>query len=161
MAARALESIKAEATPAAAQKEALDYPQPRVALGRSLLGLATSCIDLSDGLASDLAHILDRSGVGAEVELGRLPASEDLCELQDEHRWRLQLAGGDDYELCFTVPPESARRLEQISESCNIPLTVIGRIVDQGGLQIKSHDGVPFEPGPTGYVHFAGRGGSA
>ena len=88
----------------------LDRPTPRVAAGLALRGLASAAIDISDGLAQDLGHILSSSGVGAELELGRLPVSASLLDFHkdDTARWALQLSGGDDYELCFTASPAEA-----------------------------------------------------
>lgn len=156
VAARALEIIQAGREPAAMQRKALDYPQPRVDLGQSLAGLATSCIDLSDGLAADLVHILDQSGVGAEIELGRLPVHEGLAGLTDQERWRLQLSGGDDYELCFTVPADSTPELNRISDACDIELTPVGTIVQGSGLELKTEDGASYDLASTGYIHFSG-----
>ena len=105
LAALALRQIKAGLEPAAAARLALEFPVPRLELGTALCGLASDCIDVSDGLAADLGHILDRSGVGAVLDLGAMPVAPPLSELPDTERWALQLGGGDDYELCFTVPP--------------------------------------------------------
>ena len=94
----------------------LDRPIPRVAAGQRLPGLASACIDLSDGLLADLAHVCHRSGVGAEVELPALPASAGLLQLEPATRWPLQACGGDDYELCFTATP---RHRETILQAMN------------------------------------------
>ena len=84
----------------------LDWPMPRIALGLELIALAHSAIDISDGLLGDLAHICERSGVGAKVEYSAVPCSSDLRPLRDQARVsRAILAGGDDYELCFTAAP--------------------------------------------------------
>ncbi|RKW98580.1 hypothetical protein D9B85_13515, partial [Corynebacterium diphtheriae] len=77
----------------------LDYPTPRCALGAALKGLANSMIDVSDGLAQDLGHILKASDVGAKLQLENLPLSTALHALNDEQKWQYALAGGDDYEF--------------------------------------------------------------
>ena len=87
----------------------LHAPEPRIALGQELLGLAHAAIDISDGLLADLGHILERSGVGAEVEFSSLPAHPAVAaRLPHAALQRCLLAGGDDYELCFTAAPERA-----------------------------------------------------
>ena len=95
----------------------LDRPTPRVALGLALRGLAHAAIDVSDGLAADLTHVLDASRVGAEIDMTRLPCSSALRRATPDaaHRARWQLAGGDDYELCFTVPRRAQARIVQRS----------------------------------------------
>ena len=137
----------------------LDRPTPRIAAGIALRDLATAAIDLSDGLVADLGHILQRSGVGAELDLGRLPTSRTLAEhFPDEHaRWRLQLSGGDDYELCFAASPAHALAIEQALAACDTPASVIGRITAGQGLRLTTPDGEDFEPGPrAGFQHFQG-----
>jgi thiamine-monophosphate kinase len=154
-AARALQLMQNGQQPEPSDKAALEYPEPRLGLGRSLLGLATACIDLSDGLAADLGHILEQSGAGAVIELEQLPCPDSLAKQPDEIRWPLQLAGGDDYELCFTIPGDAASRLAGISESCGLALTVIGTIVAQPGLVLKTRHGGVFDLASSGYRHFA------
>ena len=138
----------------------LDRPSPRVDVGLAIIELATSAIDLSDGLRADLGHILARSGVGAEIDLGRLPTSVTLAEhFSDEAaRWRLQLAGGDDYELCFTAPASNALAIEQALAGCDTFATVIGRITREPGLRCLAPSGEEFAPGPDeGFAHFGGQ----
>jgi len=137
----------------------LDRPTPRIAAGIALRDLASAAIDLSDGLLADLGHVLQRSGVGAELDLGRLPTSRTLAEhFPDEHaRWRLQLSGGDDYELCFTASPAHALAIEQALAACDTPATVVGRITAGNGLRMTTPDGEQFDAGPRdGFEHFAG-----
>jgi len=153
-AARALQMILNGERPEPAGRAALEFPVPRLGLGRSLVGKATACIDLSDGLAADLGHILDQSGIGAVIELDRLPCPESFAELQEEQRWQLQLAGGDDYELCFTVPPGVVPQLGQAIDSRDAELTTIGTIVTEPGLLFERADGSPFELSNSGYRHF-------
>lgn len=133
-------------------KKRLDYPTPRCALGQTLNGLANSMIDVSDGLAQDLGHILKASQVGAEIELNRLPIDTALQHLPKQEQWKLALAGGDDYELCFTISPENYAKLLQ--QKLDVHITKIGQItttpqlrfVQNGQAQILEFQG---------YQHFA------
>ncbi len=139
-------------------KQRLDYPAPRLALGQQLRGVATACIDVSDGLAADLGHILSASGVGARLAAGDLPASEPIRALSFEKRVRYQLTGGDDYELCFTLPPEHRADLAQLAEHADVPLTVMGEITPSAGLVVTDPDGHPLDPAMFGgFDHFAGK----
>ena len=157
-AAHALKNLQRDEVPDPSDRAALEFPVPRLELGHALVGLATACIDISDGLLADLGHILEQSGTGAEVELDKLPCPESLKGLDEEERWSLQLAGGDDYELCFTVAPESAAELAEISRSFGIKLTIIGAINDRQGLEFKTSSGELYEPGFAAYQHFKGQG---
>ena len=135
----------------------LDRPTARIDAGLALRDLATSAIDISDGLLADLGHVLERSGVGAELDLGRLPTSRTLADhFPDEQvRWPLQLSGGDDYELCFTAAPAHAFAIEQAMAACAVPATVIGRITREPGLRLHMPDGGEFDSGPQpGFQHF-------
>ncbi len=129
------------------------YPEPRVALGRSLRGIASAAIDISDGLLADLGHICRRSGVAARVDSRTLPLSPALrSELAPTDAMRCALGGGDDYELCFTVPPE---RLEQIRHWLDQGrISLIGEITAGSGLQVCNTQGVWGVPEPSGYRHF-------
>ncbi len=124
-------------------------PEPRVAIGRALRGAATACIDVSDGLAGDLGKLCAASGVGAALEGGRLPVSTDLVACTgDGQARRYLLAGGDDYELLFTLPPG----VEPPAVD-GVPLTRIGVIVAKPGL---TQDGVPLPRDLAhGFDHFA------
>jgi thiamine-monophosphate kinase len=136
----------------------LDRPTPRVDVGIALRGLARAAIDVSDGLAADLGHVLVASNVGAELELGRLPTSVPLAEQfpEERERWRLQLAGGDDYELCFVAPAAQAFAIEQALAACDTHATVVGRIVGGAGLSLRTPDGEAFALPDAGFDHFAG-----
>jgi len=156
---------------------ALHRPQPRIALGLALRGIASSAIDVSDGLLADLGHILDASQVGAEIELAALPVSavlrarltppglplsgEESCCPPDKGGLRgvelfqqCVLSGGDDYELCFTVPAARRAELPCIAARLNLPLTRIGNIVAGRGCIVHDAAGNPFNIGVGGYDHF-------
>ena len=129
----------------------LERPQPRVALGRSLLGSAHAAIDLSDGLAGDLGHVLERSGSGADLDVDSVPAHECLAGLDPLERASCVLAGGDDYELAFTAPPAARAAVEAAGRACGVPVARIGRITEAPGLRLRSS--VPL-PSLAPYDHF-------
>jgi thiamine-monophosphate kinase len=132
----------------------LHQPQPRVALGLALRGIANSAIDISDGLLADLGHILERSNVGAELNYASIPAVY-ISEQADDIVQRCVLAGGDDYELCFTAPTEYRTEIEKISARLALPLARIGKIIDGDGCTVHSTDGSVMQIKDTGYDHFA------
>lgn len=135
----------------------LHRPTPRVAAGLALRGLAHACIDVSDGLLADLGHVLAASGVGARVELARLPTSAALAAAFGETgRWPLQLAGGDDYELCFTAAPEQHEAIAAALAAVDTLAQVFGRITATPGLQVIAADGRAYVPARSGYQHFSG-----
>ena len=158
-AANALRMLREQLTPCSRDLRALEYPAPRLALGRAIRGLATACIDVSDGLLADLGHILEQSGKGAEIDLEALPPVDSLADLDAEQRWQLQLAGGDDYELCFTISPADAGRLDAISGKIGVPLSIIGKITASGTVLRKAGGG-RFSPSAEGYQHFADSSGA-
>ena len=132
----------------------LHHPQPRSALGLALLGVANSCIDVSDGLAGDLGHILRASGVGAELDLQAVPCIPFLSTALDLPMMQLAvLAGGDDYELCFTAPTEQSAHIQSISASLGLPLTCIGRITKGMGLHV-TYQAKNLPLTAEGYDHF-------
>lgn len=134
--------------------ERLEQPTPRVVAGMALRGVASSGLDLSDGLASDLGHILRASGVGAQIELDRLPLPQALLAQPDALRWQLALAGGDDYELCFTVPEAQRGVLATALANAGVNITEIGRIV-AGAPQIEwLYRGEPVSLVLNGWDHF-------
>ena len=146
-----------EAGNAAVLRARLARPTPRVVVGRALAGLAHACVDVSDGLLADLGHICGRSGVGAEIELARLPASPALraAYADDELRAALQAAGGDDYELCFSASTAAREAVARALEQAGTTGTRIGRITDGDGVRALAADGSPWRPFRGGYVHFA------
>jgi thiamine-monophosphate kinase len=195
----------------------LHQPQPRVALGLALRGVANSAIDISDGLLADLGHILERSKVGAEIQFDALPCpvamgKDELSALISDYSqeqnplqlsldrgrakpappltakgslrssgeptgvllagarggwdgfWvndvsellqRCILAGGDDYELCFTAPAEYRAEIESISATLALPLTRIGKITTGSGCTLRAADGSMMQIKEMGYDHFA------
>ena len=131
----------------------LNRPAPRVAVGAALRGLAHAAIDLSDGLAGDLGHILVTSGVGAEIRADKLPMSPAFKALSEpEARVELQVSGGDDYELCVCLAPADVATLRT---RLDVPLTEIGRIVRGKSLAILDAKGKKMAIEPFGYRHFS------
>jgi thiamine-monophosphate kinase len=130
-------------------------PSPRISEGMILRAIASSAIDISDGLVADLGHILEASHVGAVLEVDRLPLSAALEEIKDRrYSWELALAGGDDYELCFTLPSEHQAVLESKRSDFACTVSCIGRIEAERGLRCIEHDGTPYIPQGAGYRHF-------
>ncbi len=131
----------------------LNRPVPRVAVGKVLRGLAHAAIDLSDGLAGDLSHILEASGVGAEVRANKLPMSQAFKALSEpDTRLELQVSGGDDYELCVCLPPTE---VETLRKKLDVPLTEIGRVVKGKDLIVLDARGKKLAVQPYGYRHFS------
>jgi len=136
-------------------RERLDRPTPRVEAGRGLLGIANACIDVSDGLLADLGHVCTASGVGAEIELERLPASPALARFPVATRWPWQAGGGDDYELCFSAPPERRDAVRQALQDAATPATRIGRIVAGEVVRALDPAGAEWRSPRGGYAHFS------
>lgn len=129
-------------------------PTPRVKLGGAIRELASSCIDLSDGLAVDLGHILKRSGVAAQIEADKVPVSVIAQSLLGEKGAAQQaLSGGDDYELCFTAPKILAKSIAQAAQTTNTPVTCIGEIHQGAGLAF-TYRGTAMDWHPEGFMHF-------
>lgn len=141
---------------AACLRERMERPVPRIGPGRDLVGLASAAIDVSDGLAGDLGHIIERSNVGMRLDVGRLPASEALAATLDgAARARAILSGGDDYELCFTVPPQRLAELRARADGWDCRCTEIGEIEAEPGLRCRWADGRPLLLEHAGHDHFA------
>jgi thiamine-monophosphate kinase len=133
----------------------LHEPQPRVALGERLRGVASAAIDVSDGLAGDLGHILERSGAGAVVDYALIPRDACFEELKnDELEKRCVLSGGDDYELLFTARPADREKIESLGRELGLALTPIGSIVNGAKLDVLDAQGraMTFQ---GGFDHFA------
>lgn len=133
--------------------ERLERPWPRVEAGLALRGVAHAAIDISDGLIADLGHILDASAVGAVVQVERLPLSPAFRAVAGD-AWDVALSSGDDYELCFTVPPDRTDAVEAAARDLGVPCTCIGVIDRQPGLRLVRDDGAAFVPAGRGYEHF-------
>lgn len=134
----------------------LKMPQPRVELGIALRGLATSAIDISDGLLADLGHILEHSKVGAEIQYALLPAHQALQPwLANDWARNCLLAGGDDYELCFTATQARRGEIEPVSQHLGLKLSHIGNITGDSGLHLLDDAGQRMPTKSRGYDHFA------
>lgn len=134
----------------------LDRPRPRLAAGMALRGLASAAIDISDGLAGDLNHILESSGVGASVNVDRLPLSPVMrSRRKGDSGLELALSFGDDYELCFTLADSMRSELEQKLDRFGCEVTEIGEVNKQPGLEFQHDDGRSFKPRPA-HDHFRG-----
>jgi thiamine-monophosphate kinase len=127
-------------------------PLPRLALGQALRGLAHAAIDISDGLVADLGHVVEASGVGAEVWADFLPLSEAARDLQGARE--AALSGGDDYELLFTAPSRQRNAIEQLGAKFSLALTRIGHISAQPGLRVLDADGAEVAVVRSGWRHF-------
>ncbi len=132
----------------------LERPTPRIALGLALRGMATSAIDISDGLLGDLAHVLRASGVGARVEADAVPASPTLAAQPRERRRQCQLAGGDDYELLFTAPPSMRTDVARAAARAATRVTRIGVIDTSQSLLVVDADGHDVASGFSSFQHF-------
>jgi thiamine-monophosphate kinase len=146
----------------------MEQPTPRVALGMALRAVANAAIDVSDGLLGDLGHILKRSGVGAEIDTAwlqaagsfgdaRLPAgiTQVLADLPWNKRLEFALAGGDDYELCFTAPVNQRELVHAAAWETHTPVTRIGRITHEPGLVVRDPQGQPLAKRFASFDHFA------
>jgi thiamine-monophosphate kinase len=141
----------------------LEKPKPRVALGQALVGVASAAIDVSDGLLADLGHIAERSGCAASVKLVQLPHLKELAGSGEQYDAELrrialecQLAGGDDYELCFTASGTQSLAIGRIATQLELPLWCIGEMVagPTGEVTVLDPDGKPVEFERKGYDHF-------
>lgn len=141
-------------TELAAASERLHSPAPRVELGMALAGIAHAAIDVSDGLTGDLKHILNRSGLGATLNIDALPAGPMLARQSLELRRRFTQAGGDDYELCFTASPERRDAVLAASASCGVVVTRVGAIEREAGLRLVDASGQPLAASAASFDHF-------
>ena len=147
-----LSQAKADSDPLL--RERLDRPTPRLALGRALRGIAHACVDVSDGLLADIGHVCEASGVGVQVEIDALPASDALRSVFDRQtRHGLQATGGDDYELCFTASPDARDAIEAAARDTATVVTRIGAIVATPGVMARTVEGAWSAPA-AGWVHF-------
>ncbi|MFC0308522.1 thiamine-phosphate kinase [Gallibacterium trehalosifermentans] len=131
-------------------------PTPRVLMGMELAGIANAAIDLSDGLISDLQHILDRSQCGAVIELDKLPLSEQLLrQYPPEQALQFALAGGEDYELCFTVSEPQREKMERTLKYLGVAYHCIGQIRANKQLQFTQHHQPVEVTVSHGFDHFS------
>ncbi|WP_027213179.1 thiamine-phosphate kinase [Burkholderia sp. WSM2232] len=141
-------------------RRALERPEPRIALGLALRGVAHAALDISDGLAGDLQHILERSKVRATVDADAVPRSPALGKLPLDTQRRCALAGGDDYELCFTAPPAAREAVENAGHKADVPLSRIGTIsalqtaADRPAIDWRDAAGAPLTLTLQGFDHF-------
>ncbi len=136
----------------------LNRPEPRVELGMMVSACCKCAIDISDGLAADLGHILEASQCGATVNIDAIPLSHQLVEFslnRDEVDWNRVLSGGDDYELCLVVEPGNENNLMQIASQIALPLTRIGVIEQHGSLAFVDQAGKKYLLDQAGYEHFS------
>lgn len=127
------------------------YPQPQLALGQALLGIATAAIDISDGLLADLGHVLTASGVGARLDYKRLPLARASEHLPAEQVLLAALCGGEDYQLCFTVPEQQRQAMTALTT--RFSLTAIGEIIEGGGVTFEPQ--LPYHlKSDLGFKHF-------
>ncbi len=131
----------------------LERPTPRVRLGERLLGVATSAIDVSDGLVGDVRHILRASGVGAVIKWGCVPRSSVLLRQPMHVQQHCALTGGDDYELLFTAPPGRRAQVAAAAEAI-VPVTRIGAITATADLAVLDERAAPVDTGAGAYDHF-------
>ena len=137
-----------------AVRVAMEQPQPRIALGVALRGVATSAIDISDGLLGDIGHLLRRSNAGALLDVDALPRSAVLAAQTRALQRECLLAGGDDYELLFTAPPGRAAAVHAASAQGKIAVTRIGRIEAEPGLRLVDGRGEPVANTYSSFDHF-------
>ena len=143
-----------------AARTRLEQPTPRVALGQALRGIATSAIDVSDGLLGDLGHVLRQSGVGARIEAAQAVQllAAGACgatALSTDAQLELVFAGGDDYELVFTAPPSSAQSVQAAAAASGTPVTRIGCIEAEAGLRLVDAQGALLQRNYASFDHFA------
>jgi thiamine-monophosphate kinase len=135
---------------------ALHTPHPQVALGLALRGIANSAIDISDGLLADLGHILDRSELGAEIYFDKLPRSATMQKkLPHPVAQQCLLAGGDDYQLCFTAPAALHEQVLKAGKNTHVVLTCIGHMTIANSLTLFDTNNRPMHIHTKGFDHFA------
>lgn len=127
------------------------YPEPRMALGIALRGIANACMDISDGLLGDISHICKASGVSATLHADRLPLSD--AAKAESITTELAATGGDDYELLFTVPKKKEKKLAALSEKLGLSLTRIGEITEGNGVKLLDEDGKTLDFKQQGWQH--------
>ena len=155
--ALALQQGRAEAAgiESSALLRCLNRPVPRVKLGQGLRGIATACIDISDGLVADSGHIAESSSVGIEIDMEAVPLADGYSiYLAAGGDPGLALGGGDDYELCFTLPESRLPEAILLGSSLGIPIQPIGRVTEGRGVVVLQVNDEPYESKSSGYKHF-------
>lgn len=140
----------------ATTRAALEWPQPQVALGMALRGVAHAAVDLSDGLLQDLGHILTASRLGARLEVDSMPVAAAVAALEDAPRRRAVLGGGDVYQLCFTASAAQRDAVQAAARAVGVQVTRVGQTLAQAGLQVLDGRGRPLTDLPGGFDHFPG-----
>lgn len=152
-------TVSLEATYFEAARLRMERPTPRIELGLALRGVANAAIDVSDGLLGDLGHILQRSQVGAVIETAWVQDSAAISDAMQSvvfnKRLDFALAGGDDYELLFTAPPDQADEVLEAGEQCGVSITCIGRITPVAGVHVLDLQGLPMSRRFASFDHFA------
>lgn len=133
----------------------LERPEPRLSLGLALRHLASSAIDLSDGLMGDVGHLCERSRCGARIRVDQIPLFESLGHLSSSESLALLLAGGDEYELCFTAATENRAHIRRIAHDLGLPLTIIGEMSAGDAIDLVDQDDRPVVFGGYSHQHFA------
>lgn len=130
-------------------------PKPRTQLGSALIGLASACMDISDGLVQDGGHIADHSQVALTIHTDKLPLSDAARHCLQANPDALQpiLTGGDDYELLFTLPPDRFSRAQAAKDECNTPIAVIGEVSEGTGIEVLDASGCPILLSRIGWMH--------
>jgi len=130
-------------------------PEPHIALGQRLYGIASACMDVSDGLAQDLGHIADASQVGAVIYRDHIPLSKEAAALlaKDETLWNMIIGGGDDYQLLFTVPAAKEKQLRALANELELSLALIGEIREGRGVAVLDGNKKPLAVA-KGFSHF-------
>jgi thiamine-monophosphate kinase len=134
-------------------RQRFEYPTPRVALGAGLRGVASACIDVSDGLYADAERMLHASGCGALLQVDDLPLSAALRRVSGNEAWRVGLQGGEDYELCFTAAPGKSERIAELARATGQPATRIGSLRATSGITLQSGNLV-MQFSASGFDHF-------
>jgi thiamine-monophosphate kinase len=135
-------------------RRAMERPQPRVALGMALRGIASAAIDLSDGLVGDLGHVLRASAVGATLRLADIPHGPHVAACTEAQRRTCLLAGGDDYELLFAAPASARARVRDAGARAGTPVTCIGTLEAAPGLRVVDAQGAPVALTERAFDHF-------
>ncbi len=139
----------------AATRAALERPWPPWGFAQQLAGVAHAALDISDGLAQDLGHILKASNCGAELDYNALPVDPALQGLDSQLVQSAVLAGGDVYQLCFTAPPAARQRILALADAASQQVARAGRITAEAGLRIRGADARLIMLGNAGFDHFS------